>query len=191
MIGPAPLRASSIVLCLEPALWASSCDRELTATLHREQYSSFFAFSSSDSVEGGASFEEAWEVAGGGGGGVGRAGDTEEATGAGGGGGEALGEEEELPVAGRAEGGLEGGGSLPALEEDEEEGKVVEGRKGLRGEKVSTRPVNRSVCGIVLPLAGTAAGPELLPPDSLPAVGSLALDLFSCDLTFLAWRLPL
>lgn len=126
-----------------PALWASSCDRELTATLHREQYSSFFAFSSSDSAEGGASFEEAWEVAGAGGGG-GRAGDTEEATGAGGGGGEALGEEEELPVAGRAEGGLEGGGSLPALEEDEEEGKVVGGRKGLRGEKVSTRPVNRS-----------------------------------------------
>lgn len=28
-------------------LWASSWDRELTATLHREQYSSFFALSSS------------------------------------------------------------------------------------------------------------------------------------------------
>lgn len=28
-------------------LWASSCDRELTATLHSEQYSSFFALSSS------------------------------------------------------------------------------------------------------------------------------------------------
>lgn len=37
-------------LCLTedpPLLWASSCDRELTATLHREQYSSFFALSSS------------------------------------------------------------------------------------------------------------------------------------------------
>lgn len=128
-----------------PALWASSCDRELTATLHREQYSNFFAFSSSDSAEGGASFEEAWEVTGGRGGG-GRAGDTEEATGAGGGAGEALGEEDKLPVAGRADGGLEGGGSLPAPEEEEEEeeGKVVGGRKGLRGEKLSTRPVNRS-----------------------------------------------
>lgn len=32
-----------------PVLCASSCDRELTATLHSEQYSSFLAFSSSDS----------------------------------------------------------------------------------------------------------------------------------------------
>ena len=30
-----------------PLLWASSCDRELTATLHSEQYSSFLALSSS------------------------------------------------------------------------------------------------------------------------------------------------
>lgn len=30
-------------------LCASSCDREFTATLHSEQYSNFFAFSSSDS----------------------------------------------------------------------------------------------------------------------------------------------
>lgn len=30
-----------------PLLWASSCDMELTATLHREQYSSFLALSSS------------------------------------------------------------------------------------------------------------------------------------------------
>lgn len=112
-----------------PALWASSCERELTATLHREQYSSFLAFSSSDSPEGGASLEETWAV-------------PEE----GGGSGEALGEEEELPGAGRAGGGLEGGGSLPALEEeeDEEEGKVVGGRKGLRGLKVSARPDDRS-----------------------------------------------
>lgn len=126
-----------------PALCASSCDRELTATLHREQYSSFFAFSSSDSAEGAASPEEACEVAAGGAGG-GRAGDTEEPTRVGGGGGDALGEEEELPEAGRAEGGLEGGGSLPALEEEEEdaeEGKVVGGRKGL---KVSARPGNKS-----------------------------------------------
>lgn len=32
-----------------PLLWASNCDRELTATLHSEQYSSFLALSSSDS----------------------------------------------------------------------------------------------------------------------------------------------
>lgn len=30
-----------------PLLWASSCDKELTATLHSEQYSSFLALSSS------------------------------------------------------------------------------------------------------------------------------------------------
>lgn len=59
-----------------------------------------------------------------------------------GGGGEALeeGEEEEdeRPGAGRAEGGLEGGGSLPALLDEgkeEEEGR----RKGLRGEEESVR----------------------------------------------------
>lgn len=46
-MGPSPLRASRIVLCLVPLLWASSCDRELTATLHSEQYSSFLALSSS------------------------------------------------------------------------------------------------------------------------------------------------
>lgn len=46
-MGPSPLRASRIVLCLVPLLWASSCDKELTATLHREQYSSFLALSSS------------------------------------------------------------------------------------------------------------------------------------------------
>lgn len=38
-----------MVLCLDPVLCASSCDREFTATLHSEQYSNFFAFSSSDS----------------------------------------------------------------------------------------------------------------------------------------------
>lgn len=54
----------------------------MTATLQREQYSSFLAFSSSDSRGTDASW------------------DREEVTGAG---------------AGRAEGGLEGGGSLPAL----------------------------------------------------------------------------
>lgn len=46
-MGPSPLRASRIVLCLVPLLWASSCDKELTATLHSEQYSSFLALSSS------------------------------------------------------------------------------------------------------------------------------------------------
>lgn len=46
-MGPSPLRASKIVLCLVPLLWASSCDKELTATLHSEQYSSFLALSSS------------------------------------------------------------------------------------------------------------------------------------------------
>lgn len=46
-MGPSPLRASNIVLCLVPLLWASSCDRELTATLHSEQYNSFLALSSS------------------------------------------------------------------------------------------------------------------------------------------------
>lgn len=64
-----------------------------------------------------------------------------------GGGGEALGEdeedeEEERPGAGRAEGGLEGGGSLPALlEEGKEEGSEEEvgRRKGLRGEEASMR----------------------------------------------------
>lgn len=30
-----------------PLLWASSCESELTATLHSEQYSSFLALSSS------------------------------------------------------------------------------------------------------------------------------------------------
>ena len=30
-----------------PLLWASNCERELTATLHSEQYSSFLALSSS------------------------------------------------------------------------------------------------------------------------------------------------
>lgn len=30
-----------------PLLWASSCDKELTATLHNEQYNSFLALSSS------------------------------------------------------------------------------------------------------------------------------------------------
>lgn len=53
-MGPSPLRASRMVLCLVPLLWASSWDRELTATLHREQYSSFLALSSSDSAEQGA-----------------------------------------------------------------------------------------------------------------------------------------
>lgn len=146
MFKPSFLFIKQCHLTASPALWASSCDSELTATLHREQYSSFFAFSSSDSAEVGASLDEGWEVADGVGGG-GRAGDTEEPTRAGGGGGEALGEEEELPGAGRAEGGLEGGGSLPALEdeeEEEEEGKVVGGRKGLRGGKVSARPDNKS-----------------------------------------------
>lgn len=131
-----------------PALWASSWERELTATLHREQYISFFAFSSSVSAEEGASWEEVRE------GGGGAAGDEEEVTGAGGGrGGEALeegkeGEEEEekRPGAGRAVGGLEGGGSLPGLlEEGEvEEGGEKEGRtKGLRV-KESVRPDKRS-----------------------------------------------
>lgn len=46
-MGPSPLRASRIVLCLVPLLWASSCDKELTATLHSEQYSNFLALSSS------------------------------------------------------------------------------------------------------------------------------------------------
>lgn len=41
-----------MVLCFEPMLWASSCERELTATLHSEQYRSFLAFSSSDSTLG-------------------------------------------------------------------------------------------------------------------------------------------
>lgn len=36
-----------------PLLWASSCDKELTATLHSEQYSSFLALSSSVSGLGG------------------------------------------------------------------------------------------------------------------------------------------
>lgn len=49
---PLPFRASSIVLCLVPLLCASSCEAELTATLHSEQYSSLFAFSSSVSTEG-------------------------------------------------------------------------------------------------------------------------------------------
>ncbi len=35
-----------------PMLCASSCERELTATLHSEQYRSFLAFSSSDSTLG-------------------------------------------------------------------------------------------------------------------------------------------
>lgn len=35
-----------------PVLCASSCERELTATLHSEQYRSFLAFSSSDSTLG-------------------------------------------------------------------------------------------------------------------------------------------
>lgn len=113
----------------------------MTATLHREQYSSFFAFSSSDSAD---EREASWEEAAGGGGG--RAGDREELTGAGGG-GEALGEdeedeEEERPGAGRAEGGLEGGGSLPALLEEgkvERSGEEVGRRKGLRGEEASMR----------------------------------------------------
>lgn len=39
-----------MVLCLDPVLCASSCDREFTATLHSEQYSNFLAFSSSDSA---------------------------------------------------------------------------------------------------------------------------------------------
>lgn len=64
-----------------------------------------------------------------------------------GGGGEALGEdeedeEEERPGAGRAEGGLEGGGSLPALLEErkvEGSGEEVGRRKGLRGEEASMR----------------------------------------------------
>ena len=38
--------------CVSPLLCASSCEAELTATLHREQYSSLFAFSFSVSVEG-------------------------------------------------------------------------------------------------------------------------------------------
>lgn len=46
-MGPSPLLASRIVLCLVPLLWASNCDKELTATLHSEQYSSFLALSSS------------------------------------------------------------------------------------------------------------------------------------------------
>lgn len=37
LMGPSPLRASRIVLCLVPLLCASSCERELTATLHKEQ----------------------------------------------------------------------------------------------------------------------------------------------------------
>lgn len=40
--------------CLLPLLWASSCDAELTATLHSEQYSSRRAFSSSVSVSVGS-----------------------------------------------------------------------------------------------------------------------------------------
>lgn len=47
-------------------------------------------------------------------------------------------EEEDRPGAGRAEGGLEGGGSLPALfDEGKEEGSGEEHgrRKGLRGEE--------------------------------------------------------
>jgi len=37
---------------ISPLLCASSCEAELTATLHSEQYSSLFAFSSSVSTEG-------------------------------------------------------------------------------------------------------------------------------------------
>lgn len=120
----------------------------MTATLHREQYSSFFAFSSSDSDESETSWEEAWL------GGVGGAGDGDEVTGAArGGGGEALEEEEEeaeeeeeeeeRPGAGRAKGGLEGGGSLPALleeGEEEEKGREEGRRKGLSGEEGSVTP---------------------------------------------------
>ncbi len=62
-----------------------------------------------------------------------------------GGGGEALEEEEEeneeRPGAGRAVGGLEGGGSLPALldEGEEQRGEEEGKRKGFKGEDESMR----------------------------------------------------
>jgi len=40
---------------LSPVLWASSCNAELTATLHSEQYMRRLAFSSSDSPSASAS----------------------------------------------------------------------------------------------------------------------------------------
>lgn len=49
-------------------------------------------------------------------------------------------EEEDRPGAGRAEGGLEGGGSLPALFDEGKEEESGDGRrKGLRGEEESMR----------------------------------------------------
>lgn len=114
----------------------------MTATLQREQYSSFFAFSSSDSTEG----EASWEGAGGRG-----AGQDKVVTGAGA--EDTLeeedNEEEERPGAGSPDGGLDGGGSLPALleeGEEEERGEVEGRRKDLTGDGVSAVLDKKSVC---------------------------------------------
>lgn len=54
-------------------------------------------------------------------------------------------EEDERPGAGRAEGGLDGGGSLPALlMEGEDSGEVEEGRQGLTEDKASVGLENSS-----------------------------------------------
>lgn len=106
----------------------------MTATLQSEQYSSFFAFSSSDSTDRGASWEEEVVFREGG-----AALDGEEVTEDGGQDFEEEEEEDERPGAGRAEGGLDGGGSLPTLlaEGEEERGEVEEGRQDLGEDRES------------------------------------------------------